>query len=92
VKTAEKSLSKYLSNESKSLELERCDEKIFKEVIIHIDFKGAPPTFVFLKKFVSFIGERYGKLVTGLLLEFEDTFPYEGYLSLLRGINFYSKE
>lgn len=81
MKTAEKSLSKYLSNESKSLELERCDEKIFKEVIIHIDFKGAPPTFAFFKKFVSFIGEKYGKLVTGLLLEFEDTFPYEGYLS-----------
>lgn len=90
VKATEKALTMYM--DCKDFESERCDEKVFKEVIVHLDMKGAPPTFAFFKRFVSFIGERYGKLVTGILLELEDTFPYEGYLTPLRGLNFYSKE
>ena len=65
---------------------------MFKEVIIHLDFKGAPPTISFLKLFIEFIGKRYKKLVTGILFEFEDTFPYDGNLKCLRGNNFYSKD
>lgn len=30
--------------------------------------------------------------MTGLLIEFEDTFPYEGNLKPLRGVNFYTRE
>eukprot|EP00347_Sterkiella_histriomuscorum_P022854 403336902 len=70
----------------------RNDKRMFKDVLIHLDFKGAPPTFNFLKRFLNFIGERYKNLVTGIIMEFEDTFPYEGYLSQLKGINFYTKD
>lgn len=70
---------------------ERTDRKIFKEVFVHLDFKGAPPTFQFLKNFIMHIGTKYEKVVTGLLMEFEDTFPYDGNLKPLRGINYYSR-
>ena len=71
---------------------EREDKKTFKEVFVHLDFKGAPPTFAFLKRFIQFLGDRYTKLVSGLVMEFEDTFPYEGFLSTLKGLNFYTKD
>lgn len=54
---------------------------MFNDVLVHIDFKGAPPTFNYLKSFINFLGERYAKFVTGLVFEFEDTFPYEGFLT-----------
>ena len=35
--------------------LPMCDDRfIFKNVLIHIDFKGAPPRFDFLMKFIKF--------------------------------------
>ena len=68
------------------------DTKAFKELLIHLDFKGAPPTFSYLKSFIEFLGMKYTKLVTGIVFEFEDTFPYDGNLRPLRGINYYSKE
>lgn len=64
---------------------ERQDKKIFKDVFIHIDLKGAPPTFTFLLKFIRFLGQQYQGLVTGIVFEFEDTFPYDGFLSELKG-------
>jgi hypothetical protein len=54
--------------------------------------KGAPPTFSFLKSYIKFIGENYSKVITGLVFEWEDTFPYDGYLEPLRGPNIYTKE
>jgi|LauGreDrversion4_2_1035121.scaffolds.fasta_scaffold58291_3 hexosaminidase len=69
---------------------ERAERRLFKEVVVHIDFKGAPPTFSFLKDFITYIGTKFEKVVTGILFEFEDTFPYDGNLKPLRGPNVYS--
>lgn len=71
---------------------ERSDPRIFPEVIVHIDFKGAPPTFSFLKDFIKYLGTKFERIVTGILFEFEDTFPYDGNLKPLRGENFYTKD
>ena len=39
--------------------LPMCNEKfVFKEVLIHIDFKGAPPKFDFLMKFIKFFASK----------------------------------
>ncbi|CDW91252.1 hexosaminidase d [Stylonychia lemnae] len=88
-------IQKRMSDTSQSLvedQPNRFDQKIFKDVLIHLDFKGAPPTISFLKKLITYLGERYTNLVTGIIFEFEDTFPYDGYLTQLRGLNFYSKD
>ena len=51
------------------------------ERIIHIDLKGAPPKPDYFKQFIPFLKE-YG--ADGILLEFEDTFPFEGELAEAR--------
>jgi len=45
-----------------------------------------------MKDFVRFIGQKFDKLVTGIIMEFEDTFPFEGNLKPLRGGNFYTRD
>lgn len=50
-------------------------------LIVHLDLKGSPPTLEYLKKFLPF-AQSLG--ATGLLIEYEDTFPYSGRLSSLR--------
>lgn len=60
----------------------RKDKKYFEQILIHIDFKGAPPKFEFLMDFVKFFGEN--KIITGFLMEFEDTLPYKGNLECIR--------
>jgi len=71
---------------------ERPEKRIFKEVVVHLDFKGAPPTLPFLKDLIAFIGTKFEKLVTGILFEMEDCFPYDGNLRPLRGPNVYSPD
>lgn len=71
---------------------ERLDRRLFKEVLIHLDLKGAPPTFSFLKDIVRYISTKFEKIVTGILFEFEDMFPYDGNLRPLRCENNYSKQ
>lgn len=39
--------------------VERQDNKLFQEVLIHIDLKGAPPIFEYLKKLIQYIGDKY---------------------------------
>ncbi len=73
-------LSKYVTISDYSSG-ERSERKLFSDVLVHIDFKGAPPTFSYLKSFIDYIGKRYANFVTGLVFEFEDTFPYEGFLT-----------
>jgi hypothetical protein len=48
------------------------------ERVVHLDLKGAPPKIEYLKKFIPFI-KQHG--ATGILLEYEDTFPFTGQLA-----------
>jgi hypothetical protein len=48
------------------------------ERIVHIDLKGAPPKLEYLKQFIPFV-KKHG--ATGILLEYEDTFPFTGKLA-----------
>jgi len=56
--------------------------------LVHIDFKGAPPKLLYLQKLFPLI-KKFGG--TGLLLEWEDMFPWSGSLSLMAAGNAYSK-
>ncbi|XP_057630348.1 hexosaminidase D isoform X4 [Chionomys nivalis] len=59
----------------------------FKMRFVHLDLKGAPPK-------VSYLSEVFPLFHTlganGLLIEYEDMFPYEGRLMLLRAKHAYS--
>lgn len=60
-------------------------------MIIHLDLKGAPLKFAFLLEIIKYLGTHFEKVVTGILFEFEDTFPFDGYLKPLVGDFAYSK-
>nr|XP_054763472.1 hexosaminidase D-like [Lytechinus pictus] len=56
--------------------------------LVHLDLKGAPPKIDYLLKVFPLFKE-WG--ATGLLVEYEDTFPYTGELDVLqKGDEFYS--
>ena len=57
--------------------------------IVHLDLKGAPPKLQYLKLLLPYIREMG---VTGLLMEYEDSFPYWGPLESLSARNSYSRE
>lgn len=59
------------------------------ERIVHFDLKGAPPKPSFFKQFIPFI-KQFG--ATGVLLEYEDMFPFEGDLANAKNGNAYSAE
>ena len=78
---------------STTLQQTYCDDNAcFKQVYVHIDLKGAPPKFDFLERLIKFIATNFRHLVTGLLIEFEDMFPFTGVLQLIRSPNCYSEE
>ncbi|KAM5216988.1 hexosaminidase D isoform 2-T2 [Hipposideros larvatus] len=59
----------------------------FEMRLVHLDLKGAPPK-------VSYLAEIFPLFralgANGLLIEYEDMFPYEGHLRLLRAQHAYS--
>ncbi|XP_030749935.1 hexosaminidase D-like isoform X1 [Sitophilus oryzae] len=57
--------------------------------IVHFDLKGAPPTIMYFKKIMS-LAKNVG--ATGLLIEYEDMFPYTGILKPLSAKNAYTVE
>lgn len=60
-----------------------------KARLIHLDLKGAPPKVPYIKKIF-----KLSKLVgaTGVLLEWEDTFPWSGPLADIAAANAYTKD
>lgn len=57
--------------------------------LVHLDMKGAPPKISYLLKLLPL----YQKLgATGLLIEYEDMFPYQGKLAALSRNNSYTIE
>jgi len=59
------------------------------EKIVHLDLKGAPPKLTFLKEFIPYI-KKLG--ATGVLIEYEDFFPYENELETIQNQNHYTKQ
>ena len=55
--------------------------------IIHLDFKGAPPKIDYLVKVLK-LASNLG--ATGVLLEYEDMFPFKGQLSKVAATNHYN--
>ncbi|XP_042204044.1 hexosaminidase D-like [Homarus americanus] len=63
-------------------------ENQLKHKIVHLDLKGAPPKIEYLKKLFPLL-RSFG--ATGVLLEYEDMFPFWGKLELLSAHNAYAK-
>lgn len=59
------------------------------ERIVHIDLKGAPPKISYYRKIFPLLSELGA---TGILLEYEDMFPYSGRLANISAMNAYSIE
>ena len=57
--------------------------------LVHLDFKGAPLKMYFIEKFIQNITTWGG---TGLLMEYEDTFPFSGRFSVLKGKFTYTED
>ena len=55
--------------------------------LVHIDMKGAPPSPAYLLSLLPHF-QAWG--ITGLLIEWEDAFPYSGPLEFLKGPDAYS--
>ncbi|KAF6217272.1 hypothetical protein GE061_001626 [Apolygus lucorum] len=60
-----------------------------KQRLIHLDLKGAPPKISYLKKILK-LSKEIG--ATSVLLEWEDMFPWYGYLKNVAATNAYTKE
>uniref|UniRef100_A0A8R1TZF7 beta-N-acetylhexosaminidase n=1 Tax=Onchocerca volvulus TaxID=6282 RepID=A0A8R1TZF7_ONCVO len=78
-----------LSKTTKHLENLKWNESFYPNRIIHFDFKGAPPKISYLKEVLRLI-KRSG--ATGILLEWEDTFPFNGILADNRNSDAYTVE
>jgi hexosaminidase len=63
--------------------------RIFNERYVHLDLKGAPPTVSYLKQVFPLFRDLGA---TGLVIEWEDTFPWRGKLEVLRSPKFYYSE
>ncbi|XP_062936546.1 hexosaminidase D isoform X3 [Cynocephalus volans] len=59
----------------------------FKMRLVHLDLKGAPPKVSYLSEIFPLFHDLGAN---GLLIEYEDMFPYEGHLQLLRAKHAYS--
>ncbi|KAH8294808.1 hypothetical protein KR018_003329 [Drosophila ironensis] len=59
------------------------------ERLVHLDLKGAPPKLSFLKQLLPML-RALG--ATGLLVEYEDMFPYSGALQSLAAHNAYKED
>ena len=62
---------------------------MFNQRLVHLDLKGAAPKIEYLIKLLPIL-KKLG--CTGLLIEYEDTFPYTGLLSILKNKHHYSEE
>ncbi|XP_063817138.1 hexosaminidase D isoform X1 [Pseudophryne corroboree] len=66
------------------------DEKVaFKLTLVHLDLKGAPPKVSYLAEVMPLFSALGA---SGLLIEYEDTFPYYGELLQLRAAHAYSPQ
>ncbi|XP_016044242.1 hexosaminidase D isoform X2 [Erinaceus europaeus] len=66
---------------------EMSSSSLFKKRFVHLDLKGAPPKVSYLSEVFPLF---HALGANGLLVEYEDMFPYEGQLQLLRAKHAYS--
>lgn len=87
----------YGTGVSKNNELEKVYYKSFDkaklavktmEKLVHLDLKGAPPKMTYLTKMLPLFASLGA---TGLLIEYEDMFPYYGILKNISAENAYQK-
>ena len=57
--------------------------------LVHFDLKGAPPRLDYLIRVIK-LAKQFG--AEGFLIEYEDMFPWDGELALLRGKHAYTKD
>ncbi|KAA0202662.1 hypothetical protein HAZT_HAZT011853 [Hyalella azteca] len=57
--------------------------------LVHLDLKGAPPKISYLRVLIPYMKEMGA---TGLLIEYEDSFPYWGPLASLAARNAYTRK
>lgn len=57
--------------------------------LVHLDLKGAPPKTTYYKKLFPLLSTLGAN---GILVEYEDMFPYTGQLSNISALNAYTKE
>jgi hypothetical protein len=60
----------------------------FSHRLVHLDLKGAPPLISYLLELFPLL-KKLG--ATGILLEYEDTFPYTGELQVISAGNAYNR-
>lgn len=60
----------------------------FFQKIVHFDLKGAPPTLNYYREMFPLLKEME---VNGILMEYEDMFPYRSELSVLKRTISYSE-
>ncbi|KAK6622086.1 hypothetical protein RUM44_001893 [Polyplax serrata] len=67
------------------------DEKnsFIGERIVHLDLKGAPPSIEYIDSFMNFIASMGA---TGILIEYEDMFPYSNELEGIKAHNAYTPQ
>ena len=65
------------------------EQRQIKHRIVHLDLKGAPPKIQYLLRIVPLM-RQWG--ATGLLVEYEDMFPFKGDLSCIARKQAYSIE
>ncbi|KAM3716901.1 Hexosaminidase [Dirofilaria immitis] len=78
-----------LSRATKDLQKLELNESLYSNRIIHFDLKGAAPKVSYLKEVLRLM-KRNG--ATGILLEWEDTFPFNGSLADNRNSDAYTVE
>ena len=74
---------------SKSIIKMNKHEKQIKQRIVHLDLKGAPPKMQYLLRIIPLM-RQWG--ATGILVEYEDTFPFKDELSYIAKEQCYSSE
>ncbi|VDL72641.1 unnamed protein product [Nippostrongylus brasiliensis] len=61
----------------------------YEHIIVHFDLKGAPPKFQYFLDLLRLVAKAGA---TGILLEWEDMFPWSGELEIARSTHAYSEQ
>jgi hypothetical protein len=78
----------YLSQDTSSVTQKDIPVFVPDRRLVHFDLKGAPPKIDYLQQLIPLIVQLGG---TGLLIEYEDMFPYEGDLKSISASNHYTR-